>query len=218
MEKNMKVSYEQNGKIAYFNGYKFTRDDRTHYYLSSHPIEGKRKRLHVYVWEYFNGPIQKGYQIHHIDEDKSHNDIDNLRCISLHDHMGLHSSERLKDEEFKKVFHERGIETAKEWHKSEAGHDWHKAHYEKMKDKLYIPHEFTCEYCGKKFMSTNTVSKFCCNAHKTYARAKSGVDNINAVCVICGKTFIKNKYEKTCTCGRKCGREKSKLTRMAKVI
>lgn len=214
----MKVSYEQDGKIAYFNGHRFTRDERTHYYLASHLIDGKRKRLHVYVWEYYNGPVPSGHQIHHIDEDKSHNDIDNLDCKTMHEHLSYHSKKSLQDERHKRLFHERGIEAAKAWHKSEAGHEWHKAQYEKVKDKLHVSHEFTCEYCGKKFMSTNTVSKFCCNAHKTYARAKSGVDNINAVCVICGKMFTKNKYDKKLTCSRECGREKSKLTRMAKVI
>ena len=213
----MKVSYEQNGKIAYFNGHRFTRDDRTNYYLASHVIDGKRKCLHIYVWEYFNGPIPSGYQIHHIDEDKSHNDIDNLECLTLHDHMSLHSKEYQETEKAKERF-ARVREASKEWHKSEAGHDWHKDHYEKVKDKLHVSREFTCEYCGKKFMSTNIVSKFCCNAHKTYARAKSGVDNINAVCVICGKMFTKNKYDKKLTCSRECGGEKSKLTRMAKVI
>ena len=214
----MKVSYEQNGKIAYFNGHRFTRDDRTNYYLASHLIEGKRKRLHIYVWEYFNGPIPSGYQIHHIDEDKSHNDIDNLECLTLHDHMSLHGKEYQETEKAKEHF-VRVREAARKWHKSEAGHDWHKDHYEKVKDKLHVSREFTCEYCGKKFMSTKVGSKFCCNAHKTYARARSGVDNINVACVICGKMFTKNKYEKKMTCGcRECVTALKRANKLAKVI
>ena len=64
------ISYKSNGKFAYFNGLKFTRDDKTGYYLNS----TIRKRLHRCVWEYYNGEIPKGYHIHHKDNDKSNND------------------------------------------------------------------------------------------------------------------------------------------------
>ena len=57
-------------KYQYFNGLKFTRDDKTGYYLNS-TIE---KRMHRYVWEFYNGPIPKGYDIHHKDEDKANNE------------------------------------------------------------------------------------------------------------------------------------------------
>jgi hypothetical protein len=204
---SIKVNYEQDGKVAYFDGHRFVRDDKTGYYLSSHKIGGKRKRLHVYVWEYYNGSVPRGSQIHHADEDKSHNEIDNLKCLSEHDHLSYHSKQMMLDEEFKKVFHDRGIEAAKEWHGSPVGHRWHKAHYDRMKDKLYVPYDCECQYCGKKYISTNKNSKFCCNAHKTYARRESGVDNIEAACVICGKPFIKNKYDKTQTCSVECRTE-----------
>lgn len=48
-------------KYQFFDGKKFTRDDKTGYYLCSTGDENNvRKRMHVYVWEYFNGPISKG--------------------------------------------------------------------------------------------------------------------------------------------------------------
>ena len=40
-------------KYQYFNGLKFTRDDKTGYYLNS----TIRKRMHRYVWEFYNGQI-----------------------------------------------------------------------------------------------------------------------------------------------------------------
>lgn len=78
-------------KYQFFDGKKFTRDDKTGYYLCSTGDENNvRKRMHVYVWEYFNGPISKGYHIHHIDGDKSNNDIQNLQMLSATEHERLH--------------------------------------------------------------------------------------------------------------------------------
>ena len=82
-------------KYQYFNGLKFTRDDKTGYYLNS-TIE---KRMHRYVWEFYNGPIPKGYDIHH-DE-----------------HPG----------EGRKNF-AKAVEAAKDWHKSKEGKEWHSKH------------------------------------------------------------------------------------------
>ena len=199
----MRVEYSDNKKKAYFDDVSFTRDDKTGYYLSTHRIDGRRIRLHVYVWSYYNGEIPKGCQIHHKDENKYHNDIDNLECMTEHDHLSLHSSD---PEHIEKAMSSlpKAREAAKEWHHSEDGYEWHKAHYEKMKDKLHIPQEFTCLYCGKRFTSTRPGSKYCCNNHRAYDRRKNGVDNVKAICVICGKPFVKNKYEKAKTCGPAC--------------
>ena len=82
-------------KYQFFDGKKFTRDDKTGYYLCSTGDENNvRKRMHVYVWEYFNGPISKGYHIHHIDGDKSNNDIQNLQMLSATEHERLQLSWR----------------------------------------------------------------------------------------------------------------------------
>ena len=64
-------------KEIWFNGIKFTKDDKTGYYLNS----SIRKRLHRYVWELHYGEIPEGYHIHHIDFDKS-NIIRNL-CFAV---------------------------------------------------------------------------------------------------------------------------------------
>ena len=55
-------------KFQFFDGRKFTRDEKTGYYLcSTKDLIGSRKRMHVYVWEYYNGLVPEGYHIHHID-------------------------------------------------------------------------------------------------------------------------------------------------------
>jgi len=41
-----------------------------------------RKKLHCLVWECFNGPIPKGLQVNHIDNDKVNNRLSNLELIT----------------------------------------------------------------------------------------------------------------------------------------
>ena len=53
--------------------------------------EGYAKE-HVVVWEKHHGEIPKGSVIHHIDEDKQNNNIENLACVSKKDHDKLNRS------------------------------------------------------------------------------------------------------------------------------
>ena len=202
----MEVKYQDAGKIAYYNGYRFTRDDKTGYYLSSIKIGTHRKRLHIYVYECERGrAVPAGYQIHHIDGDKSHNEISNLACIPLHNHLSYHSRtyvEEHREEVNKQMESIRPM--TKAWHRSPEGHEWHKQQYEKVKDLLHAEHDFVCVYCGKPFRSSQTKSRYCCNAHKTAYRNRLGLDNEDRTCVVCGKTFSVNRYQKTKTCSMEC--------------
>jgi hypothetical protein len=52
---------------------------------------GIRKQKHVLIWEqYYNKQVPKGYLIHHIDENKLNNSIDNLKCVSYKEHNNIH--------------------------------------------------------------------------------------------------------------------------------
>jgi len=51
-----------------------------------------RSYLHQDVWEFHNGPIPDGHDIHHVDEDKSNNAISNLEILTCEDHGKLHST------------------------------------------------------------------------------------------------------------------------------
>lgn len=198
------VEYQESGKIAYFNSFRFVRDDKTGYYLSSKCVGERRKRLHVAVWEFYKGQIPEGYQVHHKTIDKSRNNIEDLELEIAHKHLSLHA--KMQNKEHVAVFHAKGIEAAKKWHKSEEGSEWHKKHYEGMKDKLFIKAESKCVVCGKTYLSPGREKdKFCSNACKSTWRRTQGLDNVSRVCVICGKTFEVNKYVKTRCCSVICG-------------
>jgi hypothetical protein len=50
----------------------------------------KVERLHRIIWMLAYGDIPKGYEIHHLDENKRNNDIDNLLLVDRSAHTTLH--------------------------------------------------------------------------------------------------------------------------------
>ena len=188
-------------KYVWFNNIKFTRDDKTGYYLNS----TIHKRLHRYVWEYYNGEIPKGYEIHHIDMDRDNNDISNLQLLSRSEHRKIHA-DLLTDEQREWRRNNMNIVArpkAREWHKSVSGKEWHRQHYEKNKDNLHKKYDLVCIMCGKSFIG-EYGGKFCSNACKSAYRRSCGADLVDAVCIVCGNEFKTNKYRKSKTCSRSC--------------
>lgn len=71
-----------------FEGNKYTLRN-TGYYGKT---KGDRTLLHRDVWEHFNGKIPEGYDVHHINENKHDNRIENLECIGKAEHTRLHQN------------------------------------------------------------------------------------------------------------------------------
>lgn len=190
-------------KYVYYNGYKFTRDDKTGYYRNSK----LKERLHRYVWKCHHGEIQEGFDIHHIDGNKSNNDISNLVMFPKSLHASIHSSVKaeLNYDRIVENLNKNALPAAVKWHKSDEGREWHKEHYEKTKDKMHIRAKFVCENCGTEFEAKVTgQNKFCSNKCKSSYRRKSGVDNETRKCEFCGKEFTVNKYSKARYCSKSC--------------
>lgn len=197
------IQYSKDKDIAIFDGLTFRRDKKTGYYLNAKT----HKRLHVYIWEHFNGAVPVGYHVHHKDFDKSNNDIKNLVLLTASDHAKLHG-ESWDDDRYEKQIknlNKNARPKASEWHKSEAGREWHKEHYEKMKDTLYQKKIFKCDNCGKEFEAIDHgVNRFCSGACRSAYRRKQGVDNETRICEWCGSEFTTSKYSKAKTCCRSC--------------
>ena len=197
----MQVQYIEKTKYAYFNGYKFTKDDKTGYYLSSN-INGKRYRLHRYIWEYYNGEIPKGYHIHHKDHNKDNNELENLELLTKEEHRIRHSLEmpqELKDK-YRKNLENNARPKAIEWHKSKKGREWHKKQYQVSLGNRK-KHKFICEYCNQEYETyKQQKNRFCSQKCKSAYRRESGADNIERICVSCNKPFMTNKYGTTKYC------------------
>lgn len=207
-------------KHIIFDGHKFTRDDKTGYYLKS---TKPRKRLHIYVWEYYNGPVPKGCHIHHKDMNKNNNDISNLICVTRTEHNRIHSESLTEEErERRRENMNKNVRPkAIEWHKSEAGKEWHREQYKVSLDQARLKKvKKKCIICGTEYEIGSSYaykSKFCSNNCKSKYRRLIGIDNIEKVCTGCGKTYKVNRYhaEKQLYCSKKCadryGRKRSLL-------
>lgn len=196
----MEVIYTEGGKFAEFMGNRYTKDDKTGYYLASKPSEnGHRKRLHVAVWEAHNGPVPKGMHVHHRTGDKSKNEIQDLEIMSEKEHLSWHST-HMSDErkkESRKNLLENAIPAAVEWHKSSDGRAWHSEHARECWEKREQI-EYVCTNCGKTFRTKNRYrgnsNMFCSNNCKSAFRRKMGYDNERRTCELCGAEFECNKY------------------------
>ena len=187
--------------IQEFNG--------TRFYKCGAYFQHTGKALHVEVWTQAHGPIPEGFEIHHRDHNRSNNALSNLELLEGSEHARLHSR---TPENRRRALEQlpAARELAKEWHGSEAGREWHKEQYKRTADALHAREERTCEECGTVFMGLigkPERNRFCSNKCKTRWRYKSGVDNEERNCRVCGKQFMINKYWTTMTCSRSCGRK-----------
>lgn len=133
-----------------------------------------RLALHQYIWIKHNGVIPKGYDIHHIDEDKTNNDISNLRLMTRKEHRSLHmkkmcslglvnTPEQIAGAKIRLASYR---EKAALWHKSKEGRLWHSEHMKKQK-KMFIGRKAICDYCGKEFTTDSNRARFCCACCKS---------------------------------------------------
>lgn len=152
--------------IQEFNGERF--------YLCGSYYQHRGKRLHRAVYEYFYGKIPKGYDVHHIDENRSNNNVENLELLIRSKHHHLHMTEPARVDKSKQAI-KIAAEKAKEWHHSEEGKRWHAEHMkETLKNRK--PKTYVCDFCGKTFSTPYTYPKgsrkFCCECCKMKARRR----------------------------------------------
>lgn len=173
------------------------------------------KWMHRYVWERERGEIPADCDIHHIDGNRGNNAIDNLECVPRRSHRKEHTAKRDPAELQEYMRHAQSA--APKWHGSTEGKAWHSKHYAEVTAKLRESKvTLVCEVCGKKFDVDPMCAKrahYCSNGCKTKARYRSGADNETHICPICGKEFSINKYSRTKTCSRECGRESERRTK-----
>ena len=60
-------------------------------------VNNKLVREHILVWRHHKGPIPAGMEIHHKDENKLNNSIDNLELISNLAHRHIHAGYEVRN-------------------------------------------------------------------------------------------------------------------------
>ena len=66
-------------------------DEKGYYRIVSRKEGNRNKRLHRLIWESYNGEVPEGMVIHHIDGNKTNNNISNLEALSKSTHTTLHN-------------------------------------------------------------------------------------------------------------------------------
>lgn len=102
--------------------------------------------------------IENGFHIHHIDGDKSNNNISNLKKISSSEHYKIHLTDEKRERSRKWVDLIRPL--TKKWHASEEGIEWHRKHGVKVWENR-IPFKIKCLFCLKEVETKTYHQKFC---------------------------------------------------------
>ena len=82
----LKARSKKQLEFVEFNGSKYTIRN-TGYYART---DGGRTLLHRDMWEFYNGAIPDGWDVHHKDENKLNNAPENFECLLKADHARLH--------------------------------------------------------------------------------------------------------------------------------
>ena len=200
------------GKIVIFNGETYIRSPKSKYYFKYTTRNEERKgtrQLHRAVWEYYNGEIPPGYQVHHVDGDIDNNDISNLECLPTREHLSRHAKENGKKPEIRAKQLEsikKACEASKKWHASEEGREWHREHAAESIGKVRENRiDKQCEYCGKTFAAM-PWSIYCSQSCREKARRRRlGLiyKPEEKPCEYCGKLFMP-KHKRARFCSEKC--------------
>jgi len=172
------------------------------YYKCGFYFQRKGVRLHRKVWEDAHGPVTVGYAVHHIDGNRSNNDINNLMTMEKSKHSERHMADPVR-KEIARANIQAAIAKAPEWHASESGKTWHGIQAKETWRKREAS-EHICTHCGKSFM-TNTMyhsggNTFCGPNCRSAHRRESGIDDIQKICEMCGNKYISNRYAKRRFC------------------
>ena len=166
----------------------------------------KLVHLHRAVWTYYFGEIPDGYVIHHIDGDKSNNDISNLAIMTRIDHMKLHKSSIQKPQKHTKKTKFKCIVCGKEYESVNNGRNLYcsKECLEQYKKTQLYAEIRICRFCGKEFLAYKYGDqKFC--SHKCSTDYTSQQNCFIKICPKCGKEFSTLKHENHTYCSPECG-------------
>src|SRR5579859_3333497 len=201
-----------------FNGITFrrypnssVRSHRVYFRPSSYYIRRGIGHLHQEIWKHHNGPIPKGHDIHHADENPLNNSKENLVCLTKSEHRKAHKPSQAALDHLAEI---RPL--AVKWHGTRVGRRFHKrlnvlGLAAQRNNRSFRP----CKKCSKSFWA-DTRSKFCSNNCKSQWRRKQRLDFIERRCRICREVFSCNRYSRQQTCSRKCGSRLTLETKAAK--
>lgn len=155
--------------------------------------------IHQSVWEYFYGEVPAGCVVHHIDENPSNNNPENLQCLSNRAHNDLHNATRQKTKLMCEVCGREyeGFATGRnKFCSPQCANSVRNKRMEKEK---------VCAVCGQKFKSRRPGVKFCSPTCANIARATPPTTK---TCPVCGQEFIASKkHSQQIYCSTSCAKK-----------
>lgn len=155
------------------------------YFLDNNK-KAEERLLHRLLWIAAFGPIPKGFDVHHKDENKQNNSLDNfeLKPRSLHrrDHMLqlLGRDPVLRQKLVKQLLNARV--NCHNWLHTDLGKDWARGQLARTREKL---RDYVCAYCGVTFTASVIARhKFCnraCASKFYYAKRKARLSLLTSV-------------------------------------
>lgn len=139
--------------------------------------ERPRIRAHQWIWINHHGPIPKGYHLHHKNEDKSDNRIENLELIEASRHFKHHYYKDPSRAVHSKESIDKIRPLTKKWHASEEGKAWHAAHGI-ITWLNREPFKIKCQICSKEVETKTFHQKFChpnCKAKALRKRRREAI-------------------------------------------
>ena len=191
------VTYLFKGDVEYalFDGfyYKLTRVALSNYH---HFRRGASKNnphnlVHRAVYTKFVGFIPHGHAVHHIDHNTHNNDPANLQLMTLSEHQKFHLNDK------------------NSWYKTPEGIAWRLKH---NRENNTLPRDYglaECPICKKQFNKYHASHKYCsdeCSVvsfkerHEGYDKKRYDTKNVQAVCQMCGKDFLRSSSYKKKFC------------------
>lgn len=163
--------------------------------------------IHRDVWQYYIGEIPTGYEIHHVDENKANNTIDNLQCLTKKQHSKIHHEKMPVAEYVCEVCGKTYVTSI-----FARSNRFCSKHCRNHAEAKRGGEEKICAYCGKNFIAFRGATGDCCShscasklQHKEKPRQKIFIEK---TCPICGKVFsvtLTRKNQECCSfsCSRK---------------
>ena len=88
LKRNEKGRFVQREVNRKYDGFSIYQDKKGYEIMY---ISGREIKLHIYLWEKHFGEKPKGYDIHHINQIKNDNRLENLELLSFSDHQKVHA-------------------------------------------------------------------------------------------------------------------------------
>ena len=220
-----KSSGEVKVEVVRFNGRNYRRYPNSKRKEHRRYFGRSRGFLHRDVWEFHNGPIPEGFDVHHKDGNTENNDIGNLEVMSRADHLKEHADDMARWNYSQEcINHLASIRSkASQWHGSEEGKAWHREHaknsigkavrgeYWKRKPEM----EKQCAFCGKSFITKNQRAVYCSNTCvcAVYRKSKQEANPPKPrECTNCKKEYV-SKFKVQLYCSTVCKARKNREDR-----